>query len=145
MDLLTAKRLVRNVTYKPTWSFTFAEDHSSLAQWTYGFSWDGEDRYLETLGVFDAPDSAREMAPHYGPPTSLAFLIQIDLIGVKTDDEFYQALFAQIVAKEVHEAREFFRLKDRNYDAPFHPHTYSGKRVWAQAASRELAQALAAQ
>jgi hypothetical protein len=48
------------------------------------------------------------------------------------DGQLLRAVFDLIMQIELHESREFFRVKSEDYAAPFHPHRADGEALWAE-------------
>ena len=107
------------VTYKPGWTITATP--------------------VDTDGVrvavhFVAVDSNREMAKRGYPKDGLAvptpentFHLADPLVN---EAGILTVLMTFLVDIEIHEAREFLRVKTDDYAAPFHPHHWSGHARW---------------
>jgi hypothetical protein len=46
--------------------------------------------------------------------------------------DVYAVLMAMIMELELHEAREFLRVKSDDFNAPYHPHRAEGNRAWSE-------------
>ena len=123
MKVPTAIALIANLVYKPGWTME-TEDYSHRH----------EDGVKVTL-CCDTYRSEREEAEE-GYPSPIrpraSFCI---LVGdLETDVDLYRALMDKIIEYEVHEAREFLRVKPTLW-APFHPHKADGQKRWGNPAA----------
>ena len=117
MQVSTAVALIKNLEYKPGWSF-HAYDHSNR--------FEGGVR----LDIrYECRRSEREFAPDYNVTIEAraAFALQVRDGWDETD--LYRAVLEKVLDVEQHEAREFFRVKD-TWWAPFHPHRIDGMERW---------------
>lgn len=117
MDAQTAADLINeNLAYKPGWSFT-ARDHSG--------------RFLGTVEIrvdYVAPNSAREHA-EAGYPQLLTpnASFTVPVFDLDSPEALWLRVFDEVIVPiELHEAREFYRLRAEDYRAPFHPHIPEG-------------------
>lgn len=116
MHVIDAIDAVHEIVYKPGWTFE-ASDHTG--------------RYYGTVKVdvaYSAPNSAQEDAPDGYPnlinPTA-SFTVCVD--DLPDRDALWLRIFDDVIREiEMHEAREFFRIRCENYRAPFHPHIPAG-------------------
>lgn len=122
MRVESAIALINNLVYKPGWHFT-ATDHTK--------------RFESTVLVridYPAVDSGRPNAMRDEPYSSEDILpaayASFPIVVDQCDDEgLYLAMLQVILEIEMHEAREFLRVKP-TYWAPFHPHQTDGMRKW---------------
>lgn len=119
MDVSSAVELVNNsLVYKPGWTFT-ATDHT--------------DRFEDTIVVrvdYPARNSNRDQAEgEY--PQEITTYASFPLVVKDCDDESLIFQLLQAIGRiEMHEAREFLRVKPTMW-APFHPHRADGMRRWS--------------
>lgn len=123
MKVTTAIALVQNLVYKPGWTM-------EVDDYTKRF----EDSICITL-CCDTYKSEREEAGE-GYPTAIrpraSFCIMVG--DLDTDVDLYRALMDKIIEYEVHEAREFLRVRPTMW-APFHPHKRDGQQRWGNPAA----------
>lgn len=131
MRKATAVKLLRNVSYRPEWLFKTADDFDSLQRLIYGMV-TRDDSELCVVYQFKGRDSSHEYAPNYERETEFIpnRTIRIDDIPEKDSDLFYRRVFEGLVSVEIHEMREFFRIINENYRAPFHPHRVDGHQAF---------------
>lgn len=138
MQTNEAISVLKNLSYKPGWRF----DAESLATLAHEAG-EGETelgravmgpRFDTTIAFrldFDTVDTDREYAREgYPQPKELGQTIPLNSDDFQSADELVYAVFELIMQLEVHEAREFFRRKDCDYAAPFHPHRPEGNALW---------------
>jgi hypothetical protein len=119
MNVASAVELINNsLVYKPGWTFT-ATDHTN--------------RFEDTIVVrvdYPALNSNRDQAAE-GYQQDIQTYASFPLVVRDCTDEdlFFQVLTA-IGKIELHEAREFLRLKPTMW-APFHPHNVDGMKRWS--------------
>lgn len=133
MNITTALHLAASITYRPDWKVEFHDP--SVMGLIALFHPDAE----------RAPDGARFMLINMsylaidtdelgkGLPiermrkrdSGSNRLIRID--DLTAADAFYARVFSYILAAEIHESREFFRI---NGHAEYHPHNVPGERAW---------------
>jgi len=119
MNVASAVELINNsLVYKPGWTFT-ATDHTN--------------RFEDTIVVrvdYPALNSNRDQAAD-GYQQEIQTYASFPLVVRDCTDEdlFFQVLTA-IGKIELHEAREFLRLKPTMW-APFHPHNVDGMKRWS--------------
>lgn len=127
MNVASAVELINNsLVYKPGWAFT-ATDHTN--------------RFEDTIVVridYPAQNSNRDQAAD-GYPESIQTYASFPLVVRDCTDEDLAFQVLQAVVKiEVHEAREFLRLKPTMW-APFHPHNVDGIKRWDDRTGDRLA------
>lgn len=119
METQSAIELISQLVYKPEWTFE-AKDHCHRFEGA-----------IALTITYPARESAREDAaegyPHVNHPYA-TFPIQVH--GMCAED-LYRAILKIIGEIEMHEAREFLRVKP-TYWAPFHPHQIDGMRRWGE-------------
>jgi hypothetical protein len=135
IDRDTAVRLVRDVTYKPGWEFLLAEDLDLFTRVIHGVDLVA-DGHIKVLVTFPGPDSSIEFAPNYEREVPLMFFAELNLDAMSTPQDFHDAFFAEIVRKEVHEAQEFYRLRSKQFQAPYHPHIPAGEKAFGRVRPR---------
>lgn len=97
----------RGVYFKPGWKFTVSE--------TLDF-------YALVVVEFDAPDTDRELALRgYPEMKHMRTAFGCDPSEISGEQELQELFFAFLIALDVHDDREFFRVGP-DMDAPFHPH-----------------------
>lgn len=134
MNATEAAQVLRSIAYRPGWQFdaiafeemepgqkaifrrVLGDDVSSLVLFRY---------------VFDTVDTNQEYAADgYQQPKTLEDSQPLDAADFKDADDLMFAVFNQLMRIELHESREYFRRKDQNYAAPFHPHRPEGEALW---------------
>jgi hypothetical protein len=113
MDAATALRVVRDITYKPGWTFDARE----------------RDGGVHLLIEFRAPNSDSYWAPEYPQTIIAGGAFQVSLTGCRTEMDVWNLVFQCVMAIELHEAQEFFAV-DARWKKPYHPHTHVGRLVW---------------
>jgi hypothetical protein len=115
MDVQTALDLLRPMTYKPAWRFEFeAVDESTIKFSQY----------------FATPDSGVQFAEMGYPRQNIGFWFEdITVTPEMTSGELLASAWSAVLAAEVHESSEFFRMKVAGR-APFHPHQDQGQLAW---------------
>lgn len=126
MDVRSAIELVNNsLVYKPGWTFT-ATDHTN--------------RFEDTIVVrvdYPARNSNRDQAAE-GYQEEIMTYASFPLVVKDCDDESLMFQILDAIGKiEMHEAREFLRLKPTMW-APFHPHRVDGMRRWHERTGEPL-------
>lgn len=119
MDVRSAVDLINNsLVYKPGWTFT-AEDHSNRFEGT-----------VKVRVDYVARNSNRDQAEE-NYPEEITTYATFALVVIDCDDESLVFQLLDVIGKiELHEAREFLRLKPTMW-APFHPHRVDGMRRWS--------------
>lgn len=124
MDATAMVELLSGITYRPGWTFT-AEALPALRH-VFGVEEDVRFRMACTT-----VDSDREYALKGYPETKT---LEWDFI-LKSDDwqadNLIRQVFGMLMDIELHESREFFRLRTDDMQAPFHPHRPEGEAAWA--------------
>lgn len=114
MRVSSAVELVNNLSYKPGWTIT-ATDHSN--------------RFEATIVVqvdYPARNSDQELAPKY-PEKIMTYAKTPMVIGDCDDVSLYRQILNFLMEIELHEAREFLRVRP-TFWAPFNPHRLDGMR-----------------
>lgn len=115
--------VINDLAYRPGWSFRAVEIPD-------GQRLEGGNVII-TVAV-ETLDTNRECARDgYTTPKIIGDAIPIDAGRFDTSDDVAAFMFATIMDFEVHEAREFLRIKGEDYRAPFHPHREECREVWA--------------
>ena len=130
MDVRSAVDLINNsLVYKPDWTFV-ATDHTS--------------RFENTIVVrvtYPARNSNRDRAAD-GYLEEIETYASFPLVVRDCSDEDLVFQVLEAIGKiELHEAREFLRLKPTMW-APFHPHRVDGMRRWSEKTGEPMAQDL---
>lgn len=136
-----AVSVLKNLAYKPGWRFD-AMAYEGMAQY--------EQMLVErSLGmevphgtvlfhyVIETVDTDREYAMGgYSHPKRLTDTVPFNAADFEDPDDLLFEIFNLIMQLEEHEAKEFFRCKDRDWHAPFHPHRPEGEQLWEFCAQR---------
>lgn len=72
-------------------------------------------------------DSSRYQAPGYRSPIIASSRSTVNVGACSDETEVYAKVLKFLIEMEIHESREFFKVGN-DYEPPFHPHTYEGKR-----------------
>lgn len=81
----------------------------------------------------DTVDTNRECARDgYSTPKHLEVPSVISSEIFDSPNEVYGMILAQIMDLEMHETREFLRVKSDDYAAPFHPHRAEGNKLFTE-------------
>lgn len=120
MNVSSAVELINNsLVYKPGWAFT-ATDHTN--------------RFEDTIVVrvdYPARNSNRDQAAD-GYQEEIQTYASFPLVVRDCTDEDLVFQVLQAIGRiEMHEAREFLRLKPTMW-APFHPHKVDGMTRWTE-------------
>lgn len=76
-------------------------------------------------------DTDREHARNgYDKSKTLGFHEVLRASDYPDREALLSAIFGWLMAVELHESREFFRVKSDDYAAPFHPHREDGNAAW---------------
>lgn len=131
-----AAQTLRSLAYKPGWSFDAQsfEELSPRSQFAAEMTFGGV-ADMDNLIMFrwqcDTVDTDRENAINdYAQPRTLDDVVPLDASTFENSDQLLFAVFQMIMRLELHESREFFRCKDRDWNAPFHPHRAEGEALW---------------
>jgi hypothetical protein len=119
MDLDAIARKIPSIVYKPGYSFRHHSTSKLLSE-----------VYVEIN--YHARNSDRRFARAGYPETAEVHfyaLIKVPYEGM-TNEEFDEVIMREIVRLELHEAREFYRRRDQDYAAPFHPHRWDTEPAW---------------
>ncbi len=130
MEIKSAIRLINDLGYKPGWTIE-AESY--------------EQRFEGTVMVkftFPAYESERHFADAtdgaYNPEPIESYAKFPIMVGDITDQtELYGRVLDAIRRLEMHEAREFLRVRP-TWWAPFHPHRVDGMKRWAERTGEPL-------
>jgi len=136
-----AAKVLGNVAYRPGWSFDamsyadMSQDYRAMTRLVLG------DDIPESLVLFhwtnDTVDTDREYAREgYQQEKFLQDTLPLDAADFDDADELLFVIFNMLMRLELHESREFFRCKDRAWNAPFHPHKDEGNDLWAKCSER---------
>lgn len=115
MDVQSALDILRPMAYKPAWRFEF----TAVDDTTIKF-----DQYFAT------PDSGVQYAEMGYPKQNIGFWNEtITVTPDMTTGELLASAWSAVVAAEIHESSEFFRMATAGR-APFHPHQDQGQMAW---------------
>jgi hypothetical protein len=128
MNYDTAVRLLRDVHYKRDWELT-----PSRVWGTNGMD----------ISIDCWVDNSNPTAPNPKTLAGAPFSIDLDKINEYDHQRFYRIVLNNLIAWEIHEAREFFRVGPRRI-APFHPHRADGDALWRETDGRQPAERFAA-
>lgn len=119
MEVPIALNLLEQVCYKPDWLLT-ATDHTNRFEGTVMVR-------IDYTAFNTNRDKARE-----GYPEFIHTYAQFPLIvgDIENEDELWMRVLGAFIAIETHEAREFLRLRNQDFRAPFHPHRIDGMNKW---------------
>lgn len=121
--------LLSGLSYRPGWTFD-----------AYA-PFDGDVVLFEA--VCKTVDTSRDCAERdYDTPKTLEWQEFIHASSYEGREDLLSSVFSWLMAIEVHEAREFFRLKNEGYAAPFHPHRADGTDAWQRSFGAALASEL---
>lgn len=134
-----ARHAIAGIIYKPGWEFRVVADywyridlHESVMPGWFP-------NYLNVEVTYPAPNSNIENARRgYTEPLlhgALA-LIVVNLTLCETVDDVLGRVMAGVFGIEIHEAREFFRLRQRGLCAPWHPHRADGAAAYSEGIAR---------
>lgn len=119
MEVESALDLINALVYKPHWGIS-ATDH--------------RDRFEGSVVVridYPARSSNRDEAPKFTKP--IMTYATFPLVVQDCDDvALYRQIAKALIAVEVHEMREFLRVRPTMW-APFHPHRVDGMKRWGEA------------
>lgn len=120
MEVKSAIDIVNALVYKPGWDIS-ACDNTGRFEGT-----------IKITVAYPARQSEREDAPagyqheiEGGAKASFAVVVA----DCADDVALYRRIIETVIAIEVHEAREFLRVRP-TYWAPFHPHRVDGMKRW---------------
>ena len=120
MEIVSALKLIGNLTYKPGWKIT-ATDHSKRFEGT-------------VLVHIDYPAQATErvFAPDY--EKDIVTYAEFPVIVIECDQtQLLRKILNVILEIETHEAREYFRVAPTMW-GPFNPHRVGGMKRWGDVA-----------
>lgn len=119
-------KILSNLSYRPGWTFDARE--------TYDYEWwlaPTDDVILKMTCATVNTD--RDMARQgYPDKRDLDWEVPVTSAMYADDGQLLRAVFDLIMQIELHESREFFRVKSEDYAAPFHPHRADGEALWAE-------------
>jgi len=124
MRVSEAIDLINGLAYKPNWRFE-TEDHTS--------------RFQDTVKIkvhYPAFNSNRDQARNGYPESIMTYAVFALVVFEMDERDLYYALVQKILHIEEHEAREFLRIPERDFTAPFHPHRIHGMIQWDGAEHR---------
>jgi hypothetical protein len=143
MQTQEALDTLNNLAYRPGWTFEAERETNPYRIATLGFSGrlkPGQD-VIDFRFRCETVNTDRENAMDgYTEPLVLddsAPLVPGDYADA---DELLYYVFLKLMEMELHESREFFRCKNRDWNAPFHPHREQGEQLWRTCMDRENAE-----
>lgn len=81
----------------------------------------------------------REQARKGYPETrTLAWQETLNASDYPDREALLSSVFGWLMMIELHESREFFRVKSDDYAAPFHPHREDGNAAWDRRLARQF-------
>jgi hypothetical protein len=124
MRVDTAISLIDTMVYKPGWTFEATENNrfESAVTVLVNYPANNSDRDNAMRGYIDA----------VMPTARASFPLLVDPCD---DVDLYQMMIEIIMHIELHEAREFLRVRP-SYWAPFHPHRLDGMKRWSAVEKR---------
>lgn len=127
MEVKSAVRLINELVYRPGWTIE-AEDYTKRFEGS-----------VMVKFTFPAYHTERDLAEQgYPSYTDESWAKVPIMVGDCPDDaELYGRVLDCIRKIELHEAREFLRVKP-TYWAPFHPHRVDGMRRWAKRSGEDI-------
>jgi len=118
--------LINDVAYRPEWTIK-----ARPANFT-----DGPDAGPSSVVVsflIKTVNTARECAREgYAERLTLNPKNILDASPLDSVSDVHAVIMAMIMELELHEAREFFRVKSDDFNAPYHPHRESGYEAWSE-------------
>lgn len=145
MEQKEACRLINEVGlhYRPTYSFRASPGYNPYANFPEDsrlsapfFTPAPEPVYIIVRASADIPNSDVQYAPDYASvmhDIDVSFNVRVD--DLSTEQDFWERMMISLMEHEIHEAREFFKV-GRSFDAPFHPHTESGRENFSRLTKR---------
>lgn len=128
-----AVEVLRSITYKPGWNFRFDENYTDPTGLTG----------VLIEAVWPAPLSEEEFAPLYKEQADLIRRTGVTdgfIRECASRTDLLRWFIDWIIAIEIHETREFFRIDHSEigggYPAPFHPHKLGGCVRWEMSGER---------
>lgn len=116
--------LLSNLAFKPGWTFEAREIHSY--EW-----WHAPTTDVIFMMTCETVDTDRQYAcKGYPERKTLDWELAVSSDKYDTEDELLRSVFDLLMDIELHESREFFRQKNENWEAPFHPHKMEGNARW---------------
>lgn len=123
MDREIAREILKTVVYRPGWKFELRSHWLTDAP--------------TLLITSQVQDSSNVYAPDYKQTLQVSSNWPIDHFEVMSRNDFLAFIMKHLCAHEIHEAREFFKLRNPDafargaeYTAPFHPHMQEGNAMW---------------
>lgn len=115
--------LLNSLSYRPGWTFGAVP----MAEWEAGYYRADLWLKMSCRTVNTDQNCAREGYPE---EKTLDWEIPVEVSKFSDTDELLRAIFDMLMDVELHESREFFRVKSQDYAAPFHPHRPEGEALW---------------
>lgn len=116
----TAIKLISQLAYKPGWELS-ATDHTKRFEQSICLC------VKYPAANSDRPSAEDNYSEQVEPFARAQFVI---MLGDSWKDvDLYRAIIDILMKVELHEAREFLRVRP-TYWAPFHPHQWDGMRLW---------------
>lgn len=122
-----------SLSYKPGWTFEAERlDLDTLDLLAFLQMGDkAEDCDVRFKVTSRTVDTDRDCAERgYDTPKVLEWDEPMRSSDFKTQGELLASVFGWLMAIELHESREFFRVKSDGLNAPFHPHRPEGIAAW---------------
>ena len=130
MDKIECASLLDSLTYRPGWTFTARP----LARWEAAMAGWGDCDVVFTM-TCDTVNTDRDCAVKgYPEKKELDWELPVTSASFTDRDALLRAVFDLLMVIELHESREFFRIKSEDYAAPFHPHREDGNALWRRTA-----------
>jgi len=136
MDKARAIHIIGHIRYRPGWSIEVEPDF--VIQITgKGHITKAPDSPPDQVRIrirWTAPDSS--LPPDFPQNTEVGLTTHIQFHEDDTDLRFTRRVLDALIALDMHEAREFFRIGVGDPDAPpngvapFHPHRVDGRSNW---------------
>jgi len=122
MKAAEAVELLHRLTFRPGWLITGT---------TEGVEQPGKEYVLVEFMIMTVDTSFPNVTGRYTIPKMLMPEFKVDVARM-TPYLFLDAILRQVHELDVHEDREFLRVRqdDGSWKAPFHPHTPQGELDW---------------
>jgi hypothetical protein len=120
-----AVAMINDVSYRPEWKIS--------ARAATAYERMGNDDLVVVSFLIDTVNTDRECAREGFPerrtlnPENI-----VDVSPLNDAADVHAVLMAMILELELHETREFFRVKSDDFNAPYHPHRLSGDQAWSE-------------
>lgn len=142
MDIKEAIDLINSITYRP--GVKISAGRGSWSDVRVSLNWATKDtgrefgkaaRNVDGRWTYENGKSYAEL----GYPKNFTMMVDFGIDGVasKSEEEILAYVLRSVIALEIHEAREFFRVGAKDYEAPFHPHVPSGTVAWRKASETD--------